>query len=464
MALFARPDDGDTAIPYSFQSQSFDPDGNSGNMTTIWTLSDLNQTIVNQTAIVHTFTTPGTHSVQLVVIDELGRASLPKSYIIEIANPLPLPQMTIYEGRDATTGAPIIAPSDDLSQFNWRHTFTNTGALFAAPGTWLRFDSTGSRDGDVEFVGMDVPLDESDPNWNGITQYSWDFGDGSPLVNSPNTWHTYSTPGSYTVTLTLRDGFGTGDVNHSTRDVVVSQAPEIVTSTPFEEAVYSGFDYLLGGSAIDHDGLLGMSAWYDDDVTNDSDNNGITDDDHDSVDSIVGADALVFNWDIDDRVDSDDDGDTTNDWQPQSEDGFVFVNWSNPGDIYVILEVCTGIGVCEEKGYPLRIRDPAEKDDSLADFSLDSLLPKAEDSGILLGALLLLLLVLGWIVMRQPTEVEIEAQEAVDAYDVSQVVTEGGVLGMDHHAPPPKPKHLTKDDRRSKESGYVRPVTSRRRR
>ena len=464
VALFARPDEGDTVTPYSFQSQSFDPDGNSGNMTTIWTLSDLNQTIVNQTAIVHTFITPGTHSVQLVVIDELGRASLPKSYIIEIANPLPLPQMTIYEARDATTGVAITAPSDDLSQFNWRHTFTNTGAIFAAPGTWLRFDSTGSRDGDAQFVGMDVPIDESDPNWNGITQYSWDFGDGSPLVNSPNTWHTYSTPGSYIVTLTLRDGFGTGDVNHSTRDVIVSQAPEIVTSTPFEDAVYSGFDYLLGGAAIDHDGLLGMSAWYDDDVTNDSDHNGITDDDHDSVDSIVGAEALVFNWDIDDRIDSDDDGDTTNDWQPQSEDGFVFVNWSSPGEIYVILEVCTGIGVCEEKGYPLRIRDPAEKDDSLADFSLDSLLPKAEDSGILLGVLLMLLLVLGWIVMRQPTEVEIDAQEAVDAYDVSQVVTEGGVLGMDHHSPPPKPKHLTKDDRRSKESGYVRPVTSRRRR
>ena len=83
---------------------------------------------------------------------------------------------------------------------------------------------------------------------------------------------------------------------------------------------------------------------------------------------------------------------------------------------------------------------------------------------MMLGALLVILLILGWLVMRQPTEVEAEAGSEAENYDVSSVVTEGGVLGMDHHAPPPKPKHLTASDRRSDESGYVRPVTSRRRR
>ena len=111
----------------------------------------------------------------------------------------------------------------------------------------------------------------------------------------------------------------------------------------------------------------------------------------------------------------------------------------------------------------MKVRDPDEKDESLADFSIDSLLPKAEDGGVLLGALLGLVLLLGWVVLRPPTEVEIEAEEAAAAYDVSQVVTQGGGLGMDHHEPPPQPAHLTKDDRRSKQSRYVRPVTSRRR-
>ena len=33
----------------------------------------------------------------------------------------------------------------------------------------------------------------------------WDFGDGSPQVNSVNTRHTYADTGSYIVTLTVHD-------------------------------------------------------------------------------------------------------------------------------------------------------------------------------------------------------------------------------------------------------------------
>ena len=464
VALFDRPDDGDTETAYMFQSHSWDPDGENGNLTTIWTISEDNTTVTNQTSIVYTFSTPGTHVVELVVIDERGLASLPKAYIIVISNPLPIPVMTIYEARDPTTGEAIDAPSEDDSQFNWRHTFTDSGDIFVAPGAWLRFNSSGSRDGDSQFEGMDVPLDESHPNWNGIVEYTWDFGDGSPLINQPNVWHSYITPGIYTITLSIRDGFGTGDVNQSTRQVYVASVPEIVTSTPFDEAVYSGGEYLLTGSAIDHDGTHGFSAWWDDNVFFDSDGNGIKDDDHDVVESVVGQLALTYSWDLDDRLDADDDGDNTNDWVGEGDNRYVMANWSEPGELFVALKVCNGVGVCTEKGYPIRVRDPSEQDDTLADFSLDSLLPKAESSGMLLGALLVILLILGWLVMRQPTEIEAEAGSEADNYDVSSVVTEGGVLGMDHHAPPPKPKHLTTSDRRSGESGYVRPVTSRRRR
>jgi PKD repeat protein len=464
VALFDRPDDGDTETTYMFQSHSWDPDGENGNLTTIWTISEDNTTVTNQTSIVYTFSTPGTHIVELVVIDDRGLASLPKAYIIVISNPLPIPVMTIYEARDPTTGESIDVPSEDDSQFNWRHTFTDSGDLFVAPGAWLRFNSSGSRDGDSQFEGMDIPLDESHPNWNGIVEYTWDFGDGSPLTNQPNVWHSYITPGIYTITLSIRDGFGTGDVNQSTRQVYVASVPEIVTSTPFDEAVYSGGEYLLTGSAIDHDGTLGFSAWWDDNVFFDSDGNGIKDDDHDVVESVVGQLSLTYSWDLDDRLDADDDGDNTNDWIGEGDNRYIMANWSEPGELFIALKVCNGVGVCTEKGYPIRVRDPSEQDDTLADFSLDSLLPKAESSGILLGALLVILLILGWLVMRQPTEIEAEAGSEDDNYDVSSVVTEGGVLGMDHHAPPPKPKHLTTTDRRSGESGYVRPVTSRRRR
>jgi len=36
-----------------------------------------------------------------------------------------------------------------------------------------------------------------------ITEYTWDFGDGTPVSHALNPVHTYDTPGNYTVTLTL---------------------------------------------------------------------------------------------------------------------------------------------------------------------------------------------------------------------------------------------------------------------
>ncbi len=43
---------------------------------------------------------------------------------------------------------------------------------------------------------------------NGSTNYSWDFGDGSPVGSGQSTGHTYSATGTYTVLLSLNNGFG----------------------------------------------------------------------------------------------------------------------------------------------------------------------------------------------------------------------------------------------------------------
>jgi len=60
-----------------------------------------------------------------------------------------------------------------------------------APYT-VYFDSTGSSPG----TGV------------GLT-YSWDFGDGTPTVNSPSTSHGYATVGTYTAKLTMTNSAGT---------------------------------------------------------------------------------------------------------------------------------------------------------------------------------------------------------------------------------------------------------------
>ena len=53
--------------------------------------------------------------------------------------------------------------------------------------------------------------------------------------------------------------------------------------------------------------------------------------------------------------------------------------------------------------------------------------------------------------------------ELVKKYDVDEVEAEGGLPGMDQHSPPPQPKYLTSDQRTNRDSGYVRPIRTRRR-
>lgn len=57
--------------------------------------------------------------------------------------------------------------------------------------------------------------------------YIWDFGDGSPVSNEPNPIHTYTTPGDYTVNLTV---VNTGGCKASINDLTIT-----VNDTAFAE-------------------------------------------------------------------------------------------------------------------------------------------------------------------------------------------------------------------------------------
>ena len=456
VALFERPPDGKIGDAYIFSSSSFDPDGDSSELSHYWTFSDRESPIENSTSVSRTFSNPGLHSVSLKVVDERGLESAPKTFLLYIENPLPVPIMTFSCPSDEE-GLMFEIPEEG-GRVTWKVPRTDEGGAFVAPGNLIRFDGSGSFDADPEFEGM-ASTDFNNPDWNGIVDWIWDFGDASPPSSGPQVWHSFERSGEYTVRLTVVDGFGGGDSNTTEMKVIVSSAPIIGTSNPIStEYVVVGDLVNLSGAASDSDLEGGIIAWMDNDAFFDSDGDGDPRNDRDQN----LTDSLDFAWDINVFLDEDCmtlsgcDGDARNDWIMPNQ------TWAIPGEVRISMTVCDGLNVCESKDFVitvLSIQDTAPPK-TLSDLTVEDLVPGREHAGLL--ALVALVAVLGWMVLRERDDDELDALENVKKYDVDEVEEEGGMPGMDQHSPPPQPKYLTADQRTNRESGYVRPIRTRR--
>jgi uncharacterized repeat protein (TIGR01451 family) len=69
----------------------------------------------------------------------------------------------------------------------------------------------------------------SDPDGDAIASYTFDFGDGSPLVtqSTPAVSHTYTNPGAYHATLTVKDARGLDSGNVASADVQATTSADI---------------------------------------------------------------------------------------------------------------------------------------------------------------------------------------------------------------------------------------------
>ena len=453
-----RIEDGEVDVPYTFNGRdSYDPDGligDSTDLTFLWTFSD--GTTSNESLVVYDFPTPGEHSVTLVVIDEYGMQSEPRVLGVRILNPKPIISVKIfdvwYEGELVTTSTPL----PEGASFDYTHTFDDDENVVTTPGQMLYFDSIGTRDGDRKYENRSIPLESNHSNWNGIVEYSWDFGDATPISHEPLPWHAFERPGTYKVTLTVRDSYLTGDVSRATFTVVVNEAPQI-GEFKITDTVYLGESIILDVNVTDAEQINDYVVWRDEDV-----NDGL----HTDRDGRISSDIVVL-WEFDLEFDADSNGDAMDDWEvPSGADGIrVAASWEEVGIKMVRVSVCDGMGVCVYKDIEITVLDEKSPEPSLSDFSIKDwqewFLDASGESFVVL-ALIVAVLILGWAVMRSPTEIEEEAEQAAATYEVEEVQSYGGVLGMDQHTPPPAPGILSKDERRSGSSGYVRPLRRRR--
>ncbi len=450
VAVFNRPNDGATDTAYVFQSLSFDSDGDSSKLSYIWNISDMTDPIYNISSISRTFTVPGLYSISLVVTDERGLDSAIKSYYFRIKNPLPVPLIEFQQPSINNTILDFIP--DNMNLVTWQVPNLEGGGIFISPNKPIMFDGSKSYDSDLRFIGK-RSLMMDDPDWNGITKWIWDFGDASPTHVGPTAWHIYDLPGIYLLSFTVLDDFEGGESNTTYMIVHVSEAPKITTNSPINtEYVTVGDEIELNINVSDYDLDSGIIAWMDVDTDEDSDGDGNLSNDKDRN----LADSLSIRWDFNVFEDSNFDGNYRNDWV-----NWESRSWDEPGDVRISVQVCDGVGVCSSRDYVITILSVSDDTvpKTLSDLSWNDFIPKRESWGVM--ALIAAVTILGWLVMRQKNEEEIDAQDMMEAYGL-EVKLEGGLPGMDQHTPPPQPKYLTVEERKNKESGYIRPIRTRR--
>jgi len=130
---------------------------NVGITTYTWTFTDNTTKTVTGPKPTYTFNTPGVYTITLNVTDAAGNWATDTVTVIV----LDITKPTANAGPDQT----------------------------ASVGQPVTFDAGGSTDN------------------VGITNYDWDFGDGTTGTGKTTT-HTYTSPGTYTVTLTVKDAAG----------------------------------------------------------------------------------------------------------------------------------------------------------------------------------------------------------------------------------------------------------------
>jgi len=145
----------------------------------------------------------------------------------------------------------------------WRR-ITRTGDVNRPPTAVVEATPTsGPLPLAVDFDGSG----SSDPDASDTLSYVWDFGDGSPTqtTTAPTTSHTYSTKGTYTASLRVRDNHGALSDPATVRIDAGNEAPNLVISSPSADLLFQvGQQITLSGSATDpEDGQLpaGSLEW-----------------------------------------------------------------------------------------------------------------------------------------------------------------------------------------------------------
>jgi PKD repeat protein len=172
-----------TGQPCEFKDQSTDPDGTVTDQA--WEFTDPVETLHGGT-VSHTFSTAGDHPVTLTVTDDDG-ATNSVTHTVTVSDPA--------QAQNSPPEAAFDASSDCIANRSCRFTDRST-----------------------------------DPDGDGtLTEWRWDFGDGSDKATTRDPDHTYRAANDYQVTLTVSDDHASSNDAH--RMITVGPAADNTAPT-----------------------------------------------------------------------------------------------------------------------------------------------------------------------------------------------------------------------------------------
>lgn len=144
----------------------------------------------------------------------------------------PQDDFAIYQASDRGAGATVPSTAyikysnswfntDDLFQDGFNTAFCIYPYICPSP-------PTADFSADVTSGCDNLTVQFTDLSSSNTDSWSWDFGDGSPESTEASPSHTYSSPGTYTVTLTATNGVGSDD-EEKIDFIVVGATPTAVT-------------------------------------------------------------------------------------------------------------------------------------------------------------------------------------------------------------------------------------------